>query len=103
MQTVYLIHFDTPYVAKTGQRKKQAQHYIGWTPDLTARVAAHAKGQGARLMEIVTAEGIGWRVVRTWSGDRKLERKLKNRHKPADFCPCCNAKVAHLMTEEARA
>ena len=103
MQTVYLIHFDRPYVAKTGNKKKQAQHYIGWTPNLTARVATHAKGQGARLMEIVTAEGIGWRVVRTWEGDRKLERKLKSRHRPAVFCPCCNQRIAHLLIPEAAA
>ena len=97
--TVYLIHFDRPYIAKTGQMKKQAQHYLGWTPNLPARMKAHAAGQGARLMEVITEDGIGWRVVRTWNGDRKLERKLKSRHKPADFCPCCNQRIAHLLIE----
>ena len=99
--TVYLIHFDRPYVAKTGQQQKQALHYIGWTPDLSARVALHAKGQGARLMEIVTEAGITWRVARTWDGGRTLERKLKNRKRASCICPCCNRCIAHLLHAEA--
>ena len=101
--TVYLVCFDRAYVAKTGKQKKQALHYIGWTPDLTARVALHAKGQGARLMEIVTQEGIGWRVVRTWDGGRAIERKMKNRKRAAALCPCCNRKIAHLLLPQAHA
>ncbi len=39
--TVYLLHFDRPYV--------HAGHYTGWTTDLPARLAEHASGHGARL------------------------------------------------------
>ncbi len=94
--TVYLIHFDRPYIAKTGKQKKTAGHYLGSTADLAFRIREHANGRGARLMEIITQEGIGWSVVRTWNGDRKTERKLKNRHNHAALCPCCNQNIAHL-------
>jgi len=56
MGTIYLIHFD--------EKLSHAQHYLGYTGgDLEARLE----------------RGIAWRLVRTWSGGRKLERKLKRR------------------------
>jgi hypothetical protein len=40
----------------------------------------------------VVAAGIGFQLVRTWEGDRTLERTLKNRHNaPARLCPLCRA------------
>jgi predicted GIY-YIG superfamily endonuclease len=39
--SVYLLHFTEPY--------KHAAHYLGWTPELDARVNAHLHGKGARL------------------------------------------------------
>ncbi len=50
---VYLLHFDQPY--------KHARHYTGWTESsgsLKARLARHARGDGARLLEVVHAAGI---------------------------------------------
>lgn len=47
-QTVYLLHFDTPYKAKTGNQTKTAGHYLGYTSDLRARMAEHSSG-GARV------------------------------------------------------
>ncbi len=88
---VYLLHFDKPYQAKTGARKKTAAHYIGWTNNLRDRVNEHARGGGARLMEIIALDGIGFTVARTWTGDRKTERHLKNRHNHRVLCPCCDA------------
>lgn len=79
--TVYLIHFDKPL--------KHARHYIGWTMNLEQRVGAHESGRGSRLLEIVGAAGIAFRVVRTWPGSRKLERKLKNRKYAPRICPVC--------------
>ena len=49
--TVYLLHFDQPY--------KHARHYIGWAVNLTARLAAHERGYGARLLAVVRDAGIG--------------------------------------------
>jgi predicted GIY-YIG superfamily endonuclease len=79
--TVYLLHFDSPY--------KHARHYVGYTTDLDARLAAHSKGQGARLLEVVTGAGIGFQVARTWQGTRKDERRLKDRKNAPRECPLC--------------
>lgn len=87
--TVYLIHFAQPYRARTGKQKHQVTHYIGWAQDLEARINEHRENRGARLLEVVNEAGIDWQVVQTWPGDRKLERKLKNRKKSRCLCPIC--------------
>ena len=92
MQTIYLLHFDPPY--------KHAKHYIGITDDLRARLAKHARGTGARLMEVVTAAGINWQLARTWRGDRQLERKLKNRKHAPLLCPLCSGESAMQRAKE---
>lgn len=79
--TVYLLHFTRPY--------KHARHYIGYSSDLPNRLNAHSAGQGARLIAVIKAAGIDYEVARTWSGDRKLERKLKNTKHSARYCPIC--------------
>src|SRR5215216_3684439 len=68
--TVYLFHFD--------QRYEHAGHYTGWAEDLDHRVAEHQAGRGARLIEVITQAGIGFRLARTWPGvTRARERQLK--------------------------
>jgi hypothetical protein len=80
--TVYLLHFDRPY--------KHAKHYLGWTPgDLAARLALHGTGQGARLLAVVHAAGIGWQLARTWPGGRRRERQLKIQGGASRCCPLC--------------
>jgi predicted GIY-YIG superfamily endonuclease len=86
MSTVYLICFNKPY--------KHAKHYLGFTENLDRRLTDHLCGMGARLMEVVTEAKIEWKVVRTWSGDRKLERRLKNRKEAPALCPLCSGKKA---------
>ena len=56
---VYLLHQDPPGYA-------HARHYTGWTADLAARLALHEQGQGARLLAVARAAGIGWTLARTW-------------------------------------
>jgi predicted GIY-YIG superfamily endonuclease len=85
-QTVYLIHFN--------RRFKHAGHYLGFSTDLDKRITDHLCGMGARLMEVITLAGIEWKVARTWSGDRKLERRLKNRKKAPALCPICSGRSA---------
>ena len=80
--TIYLIHFDRPL--------HHARHYLGWTSNLQARLESHLDGNGARLMAAVGRAGVGWRLVRAWSGDRARERKMKNqKNTPRAFCPVC--------------
>jgi predicted GIY-YIG superfamily endonuclease len=82
--TVYLLHFDRPY--------KHAKHYTGWTDDLGARLAHHAAGNGARLLAVVHAAGIGWQLARTWPGDRARERQIKRQGGASRHCPMCGVK-----------
>lgn len=79
--TVYLLHFERPF--------GHARHYLGFTTDLERRLDDHAHGHGSTLMAYVSAVGIGFELVRTWSGGRDLERRLKNWHNGPKLCPVC--------------
>jgi anti-sigma regulatory factor (Ser/Thr protein kinase)/predicted GIY-YIG superfamily endonuclease len=79
--TVYLLHLNQPY--------KHARHYLGWAADLDARLAQHAAGSGARLLQVVRQAGIGWELARTWPGDRYRERQLKKQGGRSRMCPVC--------------
>jgi hypothetical protein len=78
---IYLLHFDRPY--------RHARHYCGWTTNLSERLACHAIGRGARLLEVVAVEGIDWQLARTWVGDRRRERAIKNQGGLSRSCPIC--------------
>jgi predicted GIY-YIG superfamily endonuclease len=80
--TVYLLHFSRPL--------HHARHYLGSTSDLDQRLNEHRSGQGARLLEVITDLGISFELARTWEGDRKPERRLKNRHNAPRLCPICS-------------
>jgi predicted GIY-YIG superfamily endonuclease len=79
--TVYLLHLDRPYA--------HAGHYTGWTADLTARLDQHAAGHGARLLAVAKSAGIGWKLARTWTGSRAVERALKRQGGASRRCPLC--------------
>lgn len=87
--TVYLLHFTQPY--------RHARHYTGWASDLPARLVDHATGHGARLLEVITAAGIGWTLARTWpNATRGDERALKNQGGASRRCPLCGGGSAAL-------
>lgn len=83
---VYLIHFSSPY--------RHARHYLGSVEGgkraVANRLARHLAGNGARLMAVIAAAGIGAEIVRTWPGGRREERKLKRRKCGCRLCPKCN-------------
>jgi predicted GIY-YIG superfamily endonuclease len=80
--TVYLLHFD--------QRYEHAGHYTGWAEDLDRRLAEHLGGRAARLIEVITQAGIGFRLARTWPGvTRARERQLKQQGGASRYCPIC--------------
>jgi hypothetical protein len=88
--TIYLLHFDQPYGPGGGANGRgTAGHYTGWTDNLEARLAAHTKGQGARLLAVAREHGIGWILTRTWTGTRARERALKNQGGASRRCPAC--------------
>ncbi len=85
--TVYLLHFSKSF--------HHASHYLGWTSlPVEQRIEQHRSGHGARLLEVVTAAGISFKVARTWNGTRRLERTLKNHHNARRHCPLCK-KTGH--------
>jgi predicted GIY-YIG superfamily endonuclease len=83
--TIYLLCFDRPL-------SNHARHYLGWTRNLDSRLAEHESGNGARLLRAASQAGITWRLVRTWNGDRHLERRLKRIH-GARLCPECGKAI----------
>lgn len=84
---VYLLHFDRPY--------KHARHYLGSAKDLKVRLEQHARGNGARLIKVITEAGITWRLARVWKFGgiweaRKFESHLKRRYGGRTrLCPIC--------------
>jgi predicted GIY-YIG superfamily endonuclease len=94
--TIYLIHFERP-IGDLQNPHGYAQHYLGWTDDLSSRIEAHRSGNGSALMAAVNRAGIDWRVVRVWQGDRALERKLKNRKNAPKLCPICRQDHTEVM------
>lgn len=81
---VYLLHFDHPY--------QHARHYTGWTEDLLERLDRHARGCGARLMNVISQAGIGFVLVRTCEGTRDTERAIKNQGGAVRYCPLCTSR-----------
>jgi hypothetical protein len=96
--TIYLLHFDRP-IGDVANPRGFASHYTGWTLDLPARLVDHAAGRGARIMEVLAEQGIGWQLARIWSGPRARERCLKQRG-AARRCPVCQ--LARLGVPLAR-
>jgi hypothetical protein len=86
---IYLIHFDRP-IGDLLNPRGFASHYTGWTLDLPARLVDHAAGRGARLMQVVGEQGIGWQLARIWTGPRARERSLKGSGGAARRCPVCH-------------
>lgn len=89
MGTIYLLHFSTP-LGDLSNPRGQARHYLGYTEDLERRLAEHRNGNGSAIMAAVKEAGIAWELVRTWEGERDLEKRLKRQHNSPRFCPVCN-------------
>lgn len=82
--TVYLLHFDRPL--------GHAKHYLGWAYRLDERLAHHAAGTGARILQVAIERGIGWTLARTWENvTRTREAQLKRRGGRSRMCPICKA------------
>jgi putative endonuclease len=92
---IYLIHFDQP-IGDQANPRGFASHYTGWTLDLPARLVDHARGRGARLMQVVGEQGIGWQLARIWTGTRSRERSLKQRG-ATRRCPVCRLAALGLQ------
>jgi hypothetical protein len=92
----YLLHFDRP-IGDLANPQGFASHYTGWTLDLPARLVDHAAGRGARLLQVVGEQGIGWQLARIWTGTRTRERSLKRSGGAARRCPVCRLAARGLQ------
>lgn len=90
-QTVYLLHFSDRI-----NPGHPTQHYLGYAEDLERRIKEHRVGRGSRLCEVAKERGISFVVSRTWSGDRRMERTLKDRHNAPLLCPICQQERAEI-------
>jgi predicted GIY-YIG superfamily endonuclease len=70
---VYLLCFAlSPY--------KHAKHYRGWAKSVSARLAEHQAGHGARLTQVLKEHGKRFELSRVWvNKTRHFERTLKQR------------------------
>src|SRR6266496_346183 len=100
--TVYLLHFIDPATGESA-RYRHAGHYTGWTLDLAGRLAKHEVGCGARLLEVIRAAGLSWKLARTWPGDRKRERQIKNQGGASRHCPECGVQPRSGRHREGQA
>jgi hypothetical protein len=88
-----LLSRDKPSLAlvHAPTNSRQIQH---WTLNLPVRLGEHAAGRGARLMQVVAEQHIGWQVTRLWVGSRGRERSLKRQGGAARRCPLCRLAAA---------
>src|SRR5690348_3182424 len=65
---VYLLAFLAPdgHGGWTHKPYRHAAHYLGWSASISARLAEHVAGRGARLVQVVIAAGYRVQLVRTW-------------------------------------
>ncbi len=77
----YVLHLVPPY--------KHAAHYKGWSRDLPARLAAHAGGRGARLMEVQKQAGGTFQVGRVERGVTRDRETVLKENGGARRCQIC--------------
>ena len=91
MGTIYLVHLDGGFRMDA---RRTARHYIGWARNVDARLAHHRAGTGSNFLRVAGDRGISFDVVRTWTGDRTAERRLKRQRNAPRLCPTCVSKEA---------
>ena len=92
--TIYVLHFDPPYVAKIGDtgRVKVAGHYVGsCAGDPETRLAEHVAGSDSPLVRAAVAAGSRILLAATMPGGRQEERRIKRSHHRERWCPYCTA------------
>lgn len=85
---IYLIHFERPL--------SHAQHYLGSSTRVLARLAEHAAGNGARITEVLWELGEEWVLAAAFELKpnsrktlREIESLAKVRHCSPVYCPIC--------------
>ena len=72
---VYFLKFSAPL----GSERHRAQYYIGFAESVEQRFAEHCAGRGAAITRAAIERGYKLMLLGWVEGDRRLERKFKNR------------------------
>jgi len=90
--TVYLLHFAEPM--------SHAQHYLGWTNNLDARLRQHKghKNPQCRITSAFSTKGISFVLARTWAGTIAKEKELKRLRNGRKLCPVCTPQTKKRIT-----
>ncbi|MGH3287270.1 MAG: hypothetical protein ACRDPD_21720 [Streptosporangiaceae bacterium] len=76
---VYLLHFDVPFPQQPVGGGHQVRHYSGKSEDVPARMAVHASGGDARLMQLLKEAGGTFRPAALEYGTGDTETRMKYR------------------------
>jgi hypothetical protein len=86
--TVYMLCYARP-IGDISRPGMWARHYVGSYKN-PSRIAHHEKGTcGVAICMAFHSAGIPFVVVRTTSGGKKLERRIKNNGHHEKYCPRC--------------
>lgn len=92
MPYIYVLHFHT--------RLAHAEHYVGSTQNLKARLAAHAEGHGSRLTRELHRRGTAWTLSALYETSKRnqlrIERTLKQQKNGPRYCTLCNPDIHPL-------
>lgn len=86
MRGLYLLHFEPPY--------RHAGHYLGYSRDISARIAEHlaAGAKSSPLVRAALASGSTVLLAASMPGlGRTDERRLKRQGGLSRHCPLCRA------------
>lgn len=88
---VYLLHYEEPM--------NGAQHYLGASRDVFARIRHHEAGNGARFPAAFRRAGINFELARLWiatvaENPFHMERRLKRGKNNRKLCPTCQEDYA---------
>lgn len=92
---IYLLHLN--------RKLHHAQHYIGYTENLSQRLNTHAMGRGSKMLRAAALKGISWQLVRVWTNvPPSFERQIKRTHSACDYCPVCMGDRVRAYKPKAR-
>jgi len=81
---VYIIHLARPL------QGSNSRHYVGFSKQPDKRLFHHRKSTGSNFLREANQQGIPYALVVLQTGTKHDERKIKNTHNSAKYCPCCN-------------
>lgn len=81
---VYIIHLARPLSGSN------SRHYVGFSKHVHKRLYHHRKGTGSNFLREANRQGIPYCLVSIQTGTKRDERRIKNTHNTAKYCPCCN-------------